>query len=203
MKSFYGKVIKRLLDVVFAALLLVALSPVFAVLALLVAAKLGRPAIFRQKRPGRGGRIFGIYKFRTMTDARDANGELLPDADRLTSFGKALRKTSLDELPELLNILKGDMSFIGPRPLLIKYLPRYSPEQARRHEVRPGLTGFAQVNGRNAISWARKFEYDVWYVDHLSFGLDARIIGMTIRAVLKREGISQAGSATMDEFTGN
>jgi lipopolysaccharide/colanic/teichoic acid biosynthesis glycosyltransferase len=183
-------------------LFLILLSPVFAVVALLVSARLGRPAIFRQERPGRDGKVFEIYKFRTMTDGRDGAGELLPDADRLTGFGKSLRRTSLDELPELVNILRGDMSFVGPRPLLVKYLPLYSPEQARRHEARPGLTGWAQVNGRNAIGWAQKFRYDVQYVDRLSFGLDVKILCMTMRAVVKREGVSGEGSVTMEEFRG-
>ncbi|MDR0357267.1 MAG: sugar transferase [Clostridiales Family XIII bacterium] len=203
MRTFYGKFVKRLLDVACSAFLLVALSPVFAALALLVAVRLGRPVIFRQERPGRDGRIFEMYKFRTMTDGRAGDGELLPDADRLTSFGEALRRASLDELPELINILKGDMSFVGPRPLLVRYLTRYSPEQARRHEVRPGLTGLAQANGRNAVDWPRKFQYDVWYVDHLSFSLDIKILVMTVRSVAKREGISQDGNATMEEFKGN
>jgi lipopolysaccharide/colanic/teichoic acid biosynthesis glycosyltransferase len=203
MKSFYEKGIKRLFDVVFSVILLIALSPVFAALALLTAVKSGRPVIFRQRRPGRAGKVFEIYKFRTMTDERDADGRPLPDANRLTKFGASLRRTSLDELPELVNILKGDMSFIGPRPLLVKYLPLYSPEQARRHEARPGLTGWAQVNGRNAIEWEQKFRYDVWYVDHVSFGLDCKIIGMTIKAVIKREGIVPEGKAGAEEFRGN
>jgi undecaprenyl phosphate N,N'-diacetylbacillosamine 1-phosphate transferase len=202
MDSFYGKVIKRMADGVFAAFFLIVLAPVFAVLALLVAVKLGRPVIFRQERPGRNGKIFGIYKFRTMTDGKDATGALLPDADRITGFGQSLRRTSLDELPELFNILKGDMSFVGPRPLLVKYLPLYNQEQARRHAVRPGLTGWAQVNGRNAIVWEEKFRHDVWYADHLSPGLDMKIIFMTIKTVVKREGISGEGNVTVEEFQG-
>ncbi|MDR0852649.1 MAG: sugar transferase [Clostridiales Family XIII bacterium] len=202
MKRLYANCIKRLLDFIFSLLLIIVLSPLFAVLAVLVAAKLGRPVLFRQERPGKNAKIFTICKFRTMTDGRDKNGELLPDADRLTDFGKKLRRTSLDELPELFNIIRGDMSFIGPRPLLVKYLPRYNETQARRHDVRPGLTGLAQVNGRNTISWEQKFEYDVRYADRISFGLDAGIFGKTITAVLKREGISQEGEATMGEFIG-
>ncbi len=158
--------------------------------------------MFRQQRPGLHGRPFLLLKFRTMTDARDASGTLLPDAARLTAFGRFLRAASLDELPELLNVLKGDMSLVGPRPLLMQYLGRYTPEQARRHEVRPGITGWAQVNGRNAISWEEKFRLDVWYVDHQSLWLDIRIIAMTIGKILKREGISHPGQATMEEFTG-
>jgi lipopolysaccharide/colanic/teichoic acid biosynthesis glycosyltransferase len=202
MKRIYPNCVKRLLDFVFSLVLLVCLSPVLAVTAIMVAGKLGRPVIFRQERPGKDARIFTIYKFRTMNDERGENGELLPDAERLTSFGKSLRRTSLDELPELLNILKGDMSFVGPRPLLVQYLPRYNETQARRHDVRPGLTGYAQVSGRNAISWEQKFEYDIQYVDHLSFGMDAGIIGKTIVSVFKSEGISKQGEATMSEFLG-
>ncbi|MDR2156745.1 MAG: sugar transferase [Clostridiales Family XIII bacterium] len=203
MGTFYGKVVKRLLDVAGSGLLLVALSPALAVLALLVAMRLGRPVFFRQQRPGRDGKVFGICKFRTMTEERNAAGEPLPDADRLTEFGAFLRRTSLDELPELVNILKGDMSFVGPRPLLVKYLPLYSPEQARRHAVRPGLTGWAQVNGRNAVAWEQKFQYDVWYVDHLSFGLDMKILGRTVKTVIGKKDVSQAGSVTTEEFLGN
>jgi lipopolysaccharide/colanic/teichoic acid biosynthesis glycosyltransferase len=199
----YGKRIKRILDIVFSLVLIVMLSPILATVALLVTSKLGIPVLFRQDRPGMGGDVFTLYKFRTMTDKRGADGELLPDEDRLTGFGKALRKTSLDELTELANILKGDMSFIGPRPLLVRYLSRYTAEQARRHDIRPGLTGWAQANGRNAISWKQKFEYDVWYVDNLSFALDMRIIAMTIKTILLREGISESGEATMSEFMGD
>jgi sugar transferase EpsL len=158
--------------------------------------------LFRQQRPGLHGKPFFIYKFRTMTDARDAHGCLLPDGDRLTSFGRFLRSTSLDELPELINVLQGDMSLVGPRPLLMRYLDRYTPEQGRRHDVRPGLTGWAQVNGRNALTWEDKFELDIWYVDHQSWMLDLRIMAQTVWMILKREGISQPGHATMEEFLG-
>ena len=178
------------------------LSPVLLVLALLVGRKLGSPVLFRQQRPGLNGKIFTMYKFRTMTDKRDGEGNLLPDEDRLPSFGKFLRSTSLDELPELINVLKGDMSLVGPRPLLVQYLPRYSTFQARRHEVRPGITGWAQVNGRNAISWEEKFSLDVWYVDNTSFILDLKILWMTVLKIMKREGISQEGQATMSQFLG-
>ncbi len=164
---------------------------------------LGRPILFRQQRPGRHGRIFQLLKFRTMTDARDAQGKLFPDAQRLTPFGRWLRSTSLDELPELVNVLKGEMSLVGPRPLLVQYLPRYTPEQARRHEVPPGLTGWAQVNGRNALSWDEKFRLDVWYVDHRSVWLDLRILALTAWKVLRRDGINAAGEATMPEFMGS
>ncbi|MBR5126526.1 MAG: sugar transferase [Oscillospiraceae bacterium] len=193
---------KRILDAGFSALGLLVLSPVMLVTAVLVKKNLGSPVIFCQPRPGRDGKVFNLYKFRTMKDARDANGALLPDEERLTSFGKALRATSLDELPELWNILKGDMSLVGPRPLLVQYLPRYNDEQRRRHDVRPGLTGWAQVNGRNNISWEEKFQHDVWYVDHVSLLLDARILMMTVGKILRREGISAEGSATMEEFMG-
>jgi lipopolysaccharide/colanic/teichoic acid biosynthesis glycosyltransferase len=199
----YSKCFKRICDFILALVILVAFCWLLLILWLLVAAKLGRPAVFRQERPGRDGRIFTLYKFRTMTDATDADGNTLPDEVRLTSFGRKLRSTSLDELPELFNILKGDMSLVGPRPLLVKYLPRYSPEQARRHNVRPGLTGWAQVNGRNAISWEQKFAYDVWYVDHVSAGLDLKIIAKTALSVIKRDGISAEGEATMGEFLGD
>lgn len=172
-------------------------------LALLVRFKLGAPVLFRQQRPGLHGRPFTLYKFRTMTDARDAEGALLPDAERLTSFGHFLRSTSLDELPELFNVLKGEMSLVGPRPLLMEYLPRYTPEQQRRHEVRPGLTGWAQVNGRNALSWEEKFALDVWYVEHCSFWLDLKILVLTTGKIINREGISQPGHATMEEFRGS
>lgn len=178
------------------------LSPVLLVLALLVGRKLGSPVLFRQQRPGLNGKIFTMYKFRSMTDKRDGEGNLLPDEDRLPSFGKFLRSTSLDELPELINVLKGDMSLVGPRPLLVQYLPRYSTFQARRHEVRPGITGWAQVNGRNALSWEEKFALDVWYVDNASFTLDLKILWMTVEKIIKREGISQQGEATASEFLG-
>lgn len=174
--------------------------PVLAVVAVLVRVKLGTPVFFRQKRPGQGARIFEMIKFRTMTDARDAEGNLLPDAVRLTPFGKFLRSASLDELPELINVVKGDMSLVGPRPLLVHYLPRYSPRQARRHEVRPGITGLAQVKGRNALSWEEKFEWDVRYVETQSLRLDLTILFLTVKTVLVREGISAQGDATMPEF---
>jgi lipopolysaccharide/colanic/teichoic acid biosynthesis glycosyltransferase len=198
----YRRIVKRLMDIVLSLLAIILLSPLLAVLAILVRIKLGSPVIFRQQRPGYHGRIFGLMKFRTMTDERDDNGELLPDEVRLTDFGKKLRSTSLDELPEFINILKGDMSFVGPRPLLVQYLPLYNEEQAHRHDVLPGLTGWAQVNGRNAISWEQKFEYDVWYTRHISFLLDLKIVFMTVGSVLKRSGISSETSATMEFFTG-
>jgi len=194
--------IKRAFDILVSLAALLLLWPVLLVLAVLVRVKLGPPALFRQQRPGLHGRPFTMLKFRTMTDARDAEGNLLPDGERLSSFGRSLRSTSLDELPELINVLAGDMSLVGPRPLLMRYLDRYTPEQMRRHEVRPGITGWAQVNGRNAITWDQKFALDIWYVDHHSLRLDLRIIWLTVRNVLRREGISQAGEATMEEFFG-
>ncbi len=194
---------KRALDLLIVLPALVVLSPVIAALAALVRRKLGAPVLFKQVRPGLHGQPFTMYKFRTMTDARDDEGRLLPDAVRLTPFGKLLRSTSLDELPELWNVVKGEMSLVGPRPLLMQYLTRYSPEQARRHEVRPGVTGWAQINGRNALTWPQKFALDVWYVDHASLGLDLRILALTFLKVLRREGVSQAGEATMQEFMGN
>ena len=193
---------KRIGDTLLILLALPVLLAAMLLLAWLVRRKLGSPVFFRQTRPGLHGRPFDMIKFRTMTDARGPDGRLLPDADRLTAFGRFLRASSLDELPELLNVLKGDMSLVGPRPLLMEYLPLYSPEQARRHEVRPGVTGWAQVNGRNALSWADKFLLDVWYVDHRSLWLDIKILLLTVRKVLVREGISAAGEATMSEFTG-
>lgn len=208
-KGFYEFCFKRPLDLVCATIALVLLSPVMGVTALLVRLKLGSPVIFAQDRPGlidpKTGkeRIFKLYKFRSMNDKKDAEGNLLPDEERLTSFGRKLRATSLDELPELVNIIRGDMSLVGPRPLLVRYLPRYSARQRRRHEVRPGFTGLAQVNGRNAISWERKFDYDVRYVDHVTFAGDVRILLETVRTVLSRDGISSATSATMEEFMGN
>ena len=201
--GFYEKYIKRPQDFLCAGAAVLVLSPVMAATAVLVRVKLGKPVLFKQERPGKDGKIFLLYKFRTMTDARDEKGELLPDEVRLTKFGKMLRSTSLDELPELFNILKGDMAVVGPRPLLVRYLPRYNEHQARRHEVRPGFTGLAQVNGRNAISWNDKFDWDVKYVDHISFAGDWKIIFKTVFAVLKREGISSATNATMEEFMGN
>jgi lipopolysaccharide/colanic/teichoic acid biosynthesis glycosyltransferase len=201
--TFYRCIGKRVFDLLIALPALILLSPVLALLALLVRVKLGAPLFFRQQRPGLHGKPFCMVKFRTMTDARDAQGNLLSDAERLTSLGRFLRSTSLDELPELWNVLTGEMSLVGPRPLLMQYLDRYTPEQARRHEVRPGVTGWAQVNGRNAISWEQKFAYDVWYVDNLSFWLDLKILGLTVRKIIVREGINQAGQATMEEFKGS
>ncbi|MFN8024830.1 MAG: sugar transferase [Acidimicrobiia bacterium] len=203
MNQLASDALKRVLDVTLAATALVLLSPVLAVVWVLVRLRMGSPVLFRQQRPGRGGRPFEMCKFRTMTDARDADGELLPDAERLTALGKWLRRTSIDELPELLNVLAGDMSLVGPRPLLMQYLPLYSPEQARRHEVRPGVTGWAQVNGRNAVSWPEKFELDVWYVDHRSTRLDFEIMWKTVSQVLGGHGVSAEGHATMEPFTGN
>ena len=198
----YSRRGKRLFDLALTIPGLVVLSPLLAFIALMVRAKLGSPVLFRQVRPGLGGRPFTIYKFRTMTDARGSDGKLLPDGERLTRFGRFLRSASLDELPELFNVLKGGMSLVGPRPLLMEYLDRYTPEQARRHEVKPGITGQAQVNGRNALSWEEKFKLDVWYVDNWSFRLDLKIIAMTFWKILKREGINQPGQATMEEFYG-
>lgn len=193
---------KRLADIFVSLALLAVLAIPLAVLALGVRLFLGKPVFFRQERPGRGGKVFRMFKLRTMTEARGKDGNLLPDAERLTRFGNFLRRTSLDELPELFNVLKGDMSLVGPRPLLVKYLPLYSPEQARRHLVRPGITGWAQVNGRNAISWEEKFALDIWYVDHYSFFVDMKILLITLRKVLFPEGISAEGEATMPEFRG-
>jgi len=193
---------KRLFDTTLAAVALMLLAVPLCVLAMVVRQKLGAPVLFRQVRPGLHGRPFEMLKFRTMTDARDERGVPLPDAMRLTPLGRWLRATSLDELPELWNVLKGDMSLVGPRPLLMEYLPLYSAEQARRHEVRPGITGWAQVNGRNAVSWEDKFRMDVWYVDHRSIWLDIKILWLTVRKVLAREGISAANEATMRKFTG-
>ena len=194
---------KRALDLILAIPALIVLSPLLAILFLLVAVLLGSPVLFRQQRPGLHGRPFSLLKFRTMSNARDSRGTMLPDAQRLTAFGRFLRAVSLDELPELFNVLKGDMSLVGPRPLLMQYLDRYTPEQARRHEVRPGITGWAQVNGRNAITWEEKFKLDVWYVDNWSLWLDIKIIAMTIWKIIKREGINQPGEATMREFMGS
>jgi len=201
-KGFYERCIKRPQDFILALIALIILSPVLLLVALLVRFKLGSPVIFKQKRPGLNEKIFEMYKFRTMTDERDSNGNLLSDEIRLTKFGKLLRSTSLDELPELINILKGDMSFVGPRPLLVQYLPLYDEKQKRRHNVRPGLSGLAQVNGRNAISWEDKFILDIHYVDNIGFLSDWKIIYLTGKKVLIREGISSNTSATMDFFEG-
>jgi lipopolysaccharide/colanic/teichoic acid biosynthesis glycosyltransferase len=194
---------KRLFDLVLAAAAILVLAPVMAVLALAVRERLGAPVLFTQLRPGMGCRPFKIYKFRSMTDERSGDGNLLNDADRLPAFGRWLRASSLDELPALWNVLKGEMSLVGPRPLLMEYLSLYSPEQARRHEVRPGITGWAQVNGRNALTWDQKFAYDVWYVDNHSLALDMKILLMTIKKVLVRDGISASGEVTMPKFTGS
>ena len=195
--------LKRALDVTVAATGLVLGAPVMAVVAATVRATMGTPVVFAQTRPGRAGKPFTIYKFRTMRDAVDAAGNPLPDDMRLTSVGKMLRATSLDELPQLLNVLRGELSLVGPRPLLMRYMSRYSPEQGRRHEVVPGITGWAQINGRNAIAWGEKFQLDVWYVDHWSPLLDLRILAMTALRVLRREGVAQEGHVTMPEFMGN
>ena len=198
----YRRFIKRLLDIVLSLSAIIVLLPVFIVLAVLVRVRLGSPVLFHQDRPGKDGKIFHMYKFRSMTDERDENGVLKPDEVRLTSFGRKLRASSLDELPELFCILKGDMSLVGPRPLLVQYLPLYNERQKHRHDVLPGLTGWAQVNGRNALTWPQKFEYDVEYTEKVSFIMDLKIVIMTIRNVLKKEGISPEGSATMDFFKG-
>lgn len=198
----YSKVIKRCLDFLLSLIAIIVLSPVYLIVALLVKTKLGSPILFKQERPGKNEKIFKMYKFRTMTDEKDSDGELLPDEIRLTSFGKFLRSTSLDELPELFNILKGDMSIVGPRPLLVRYLPLYNVKQKHRHDVLPGLTGWAQVNGRNAISWEKKFEYDVWYTQNISFILDVKILFMTVKKVFVKEGISSDTCETMEEFKG-
>ena len=202
-KSFYERWCKRPLDFFCSLLALILLSPVFLFLSILVKIKLGSPVIYKQKRPGLNEEIFNLYKFRSMTDAKDSQGDLLPDSERLTSFGRVLRSTSLDELPELLNILKGDMSIVGPRPLLVQYLPLYNENQKRRHEVRPGLTGLAQVNGRNALSWEEKFYYDIRYVDNVSFIGDLKIILTTVKKVLAKDGINSEVAGTMEVFTGN
>jgi sugar transferase EpsL len=201
--DYRGPLAKRIFDLTLACLGLVVISPGLLLLALLVRFKLGRPVLFRQVRPGHRGKLFTVYKFRSMNDWRDAQGNLLPDTQRLTRFGRLLRATSLDELPELFNILRGEMSLVGPRPLLVKYLDLYTPEQARRHDVLPGITGWAQINGRNALTWEEKFRLDVWYVDHWSLWLDIKILALSVWKVLKREGISQPGHATAKEFTGS
>ncbi|MCB8920910.1 MAG: sugar transferase [Ardenticatenaceae bacterium] len=199
----YNRWGKRLFDFCAAGLALAILWPVFLLLSVWVRQKLGTPILFRQERPGLQGQPFTLYKFRTMTDARNEHGDLLPDGERLTKFGKFLRAASLDELPELWNVLKGEMSLVGPRPLLMRYLERYTPEQIRRHEVKPGITGWAQVSGRNTLSWEEKFALDVWYVDNYSLGLDIKILFLTLWKTVRREGISQAGHATMEEFFGS
>ncbi|OEK01620.1 UDP-galactose phosphate transferase [Roseivirga sp. 4D4] len=199
----YRSFFKRLIDLILAIILMFISFPFFIIVVILLSfANSGKPFFF-QKRPGKFGEVFTIAKLKTMNDKRGKDGELLPDADRLTGLGKIIRKLSLDELPQLLNVIKGDMSFVGPRPLLVEYLPLYSEEQSRRHSVRPGITGWAQVNGRNTISWEKKFEYDVWYVDHLSFGLDLKILLLTFLKVFRTKEISSATSATMEKFTGN
>jgi len=194
---------KRPFDIITSSLILLIGLPIYAILAILIYTKLGHPILFRQQRPGLHGKPFTILKFRTMTDGRDAGGNLLSDAERLTTFGRFLRSSSLDELPELWNVLKGEMSLVGPRPLLMQYLPLYTPEQARRHKVRPGITGWAQINGRNALAWEEKFKMDVWYVDNHSFLLDTKIILQTIIKTIQRDDISQEGQATVIYFTGN
>jgi lipopolysaccharide/colanic/teichoic acid biosynthesis glycosyltransferase len=194
---------KRLFDVSAATIALLVLALPLLALACLIRRKLGTPVLFRQERPGRDGKPFIMVKFRTMTDARDDSGQLFPDAERLPPFGRWLRSTSLDELPELWNVLRGDMSLVGPRPLLMRYLPLYNERQLRRHEIRPGVTGWAQINGRNALDWEERFEMDVWYVDNRSLLLDARILWLTVRKVLLREGVNAAGEATMREFSGS
>ena len=199
----YKNYIKRILDIIYSLGFILCFWWVYILVAILVRVKLGSPVIFKQQRPGLNGKVFTMYKFRSMTDAKDKDGKLLSDEERLPRFGKLLRATSLDEIPEFFNILKGDMSLVGPRPLLVQYLERYNERQARRHEVRPGITGWAQVNGRNAISWEQKFEYDVEYVEKCSFLLDVKIIFMTIKKIFIREGISQEGNVTMEEFRGS
>jgi len=194
---------KRLLDLLIAIPAVVVLSPVFAIISIAIALRLNRPILFRQVRPGKDGKPFTMVKFRTMRDAHDQHGRLLPDAERITPLGQFLRSTSLDELPELINVLKGEMSIVGPRPLLMHYLDLYTPQQARRHEVRPGITGWAQVHGRNALTWDERFRQDVWYVEHASLLLDLRIIALTVWKILKREGVNEPGMATMSEFTGS
>lgn len=193
---------KRLFDFLVSFIMIICLCWLFVIVGMLIKMKLGSPIVFTQPRPGKNGKVFNVYKFRSMTDERDDHGELLPDEIRLTKFGQLLRKLSLDELPQLFNVLKGDMSFVGPRPLLVEYLPLYNARQARRHDVRPGITGWAQVNGRNAISWEQKFEYDVWYVENQSLLLDVKILFLTVKKVFISEGISAEGQATMTKFTG-
>lgn len=202
-KGFYEKYLKRPQDFLCSLIAIIVLSPIMAIVAIMVKVKLGSPVIFVQERPGLYGNIFRLYKFRSMSDATDKEGNLLPDKDRLGKFGSVLRATSLDELPELFNILKGDMSVVGPRPLLVRYLPRYNLHQNRRHEVRPGFTGYAQVHGRNAISWEEKFDYDVEYVDHITFWGDWKIIFQTVATIIKHEGINSETAVTMEEFMGS
>lgn len=202
-QHYWQKLVKYFLDRIVAALVLVIFSPLLLTLALFVYLKLGSPVLFCQQRPGLKGYLFTIFKFRTMTPEQDSTGKLLSDAKRLTPFGRWLRSTSLDELPELINVLQGNMSFVGPRPLLTAYLDRYSPEQSRRHEVKPGITGWAQINGRNQLSWEDKFKFDVWYVDNWSLGLDLKILFLTVVKIIKREGISAPNHVTMSEFKGN
>ncbi len=198
--GFYAKYIKRLLDIVLSLMVIILFGWLYIILVVLVRVKLGSPVLFKQKRPGKDEKVFNMFKFRTMTDERDADGNLLPDEDRLPEFGKKLRATSLDELPEFFNILKGDMSFIGPRPLLVKYLPYYNDRERLRHSVRPGLTGYAQVHGRNAISWEKKFEYDVYYVEHLNFFTDVKVVFDTVKTVLSHEGIALNALEDFDEY---
>jgi sugar transferase EpsL len=198
-----NRLIKRFFDLVIAVILLIVLSPILFLIGFFVRMKIGSPVLFCQERPGLYGKPFIIYKFRTMTNEGDEEGNLLPDRERLTRLGRFLRKTSMDELPELFNVIKGEMSIVGPRPLLMQYLDRYTHEQARRHEVKPGITGWAQINGRNAITWEQKFEHDLWYVDHQSLSLDLKIIALTIWKILKSEGISQSGQATVEYFQGD
>lgn len=200
--TIYSKYIKRIIDILLSLVVIVLFFWLYLIVAVLVRVKLGSPVIFRQSRPGKDEKVFNLYKFRTMTDARDKDGNLLPDEDRLPEFGKKLRATSLDELPEFFNILKGDMSFVGPRPLLVKYLPLYNEEQRHRHDVRPGLTGWAQVNGRNLLSWEDRFEKDVYYVNHISFLMDLKIVFMTVAVVFRHNDINSATDATMEAFTG-
>ncbi len=197
------KIIKLIADEIIATIALIMLLPLLLIIALIIYFTMGKPILFCQQRPGKNSQIFTFYKFRTMTNHQDSEGNLLPDSQRITSIGNFLRKTSLDELPQLWNVVKGDMSIIGPRPLLVKYLDCYTPQQARRHEVKPGITGWAQINGRNTLNWEEKFQFDVWYVDNWSLWLDLKILFLTVIKVLKREGISSQNSATMEEFKGN
>lgn len=199
----YSRLIKSILDRLVAAIALLFFSPLLLIIAIAIYTRMGSPIFFSPVRPGKNGCIFTLYKFRTMTNERDADGNFLPDEQRLTALGQFLRKTSLDELPQLWNVLKGDMSFVGPRPLLVEYLDRYTPEQARRHEVKPGITGWVQINGRNAISWEEKFQLDIWYVEHWNLWLDLKILGLTLVKVLKREGISAEGHVTIPKFIGS